>query len=188
MKITSAGVIEHGALVNGEGQVFTLSEIQTEARHVAEEGDAFFISSGFLTHSNAADATTAMMWFRNDSNTMDIHVGYLRTCNEVAGKWQMFSGVTALDNTPATITPANSNIGSTTTMDATIEASDTAGSAFTGGLAISQWIQNAGHSIQAFDGSLILGPQQSIGITFAPFATASANEACITMQAWQVAG
>lgn len=186
MSVTRDPSTHDGQKVNSEGQASVIAEVQTEARHVAQKGNVFLVASGFITHINTALTFTDLFWMKNTSTTKDIHIGYLRTCNEVAGRWQMYEGVTALDNTPTTIEADNMKLGSATPLDATLEAADSTAAAFTGGTVIAQWIQGVGHSIQPFEGSLILGPNQSIGLSFAPAATASTNEACITMQVWQV--
>lgn len=176
---------KQGQITNSGGQSFVLSESHTEARHEAEAGRAFIIGSGFIVHSDTADTFKAMLYIENTSDEKEIHLGYLRTCNEVPGKWQLHKGVTAISS-GSPVAPLNMNGGKKKSLTATVTAGGSA-SDFTGGTIYPQWIQGGpAHSIQPFDGSYIMGPGDTLGLSFAPFAAATSNEACITMQLWQV--
>ncbi len=174
-----------GQEITTSGQALVQSESHTEARFHSADGHTFMLASGFVTHINTADTYTAVMWFQNDSTTDSIYVGYMRSCNEVAGKWRLLKGVTAMSNS-ATITPRNMNIGSPKTLVATVEASNATTSAFTGGTLVGTWIQNGpGHSDPNWRGAYLLSPGASLGLEFAPFAAASSNEVCTTVEVWQ---
>ncbi len=174
---------EKGMGVNSEGQATVLAESRTEARHVAEEGNAFLIASDFGSSLTTNDFTN-IFYIKNESTTKNLHIGYLRTCNEAAGKWRLIDAPTALGTTA--ITAKNMLSGDTTVLVATIQSFSASGTTFTDGTVIGQWIQSTGHSIQNFDGSYILKPLESFGLEFAPFATQSAgeSEACVTLQTW----
>ncbi len=185
MSINRDPVTGIGQTVNSEGQASTLAEIQTEARHVSSEGNAFMIASGFAANPATGDDYTNLIYIKNDYTTNHIHIGYLRTCNEQAGKWRYIDAPTALGTTA--IAAKNMKRGNSTTLTATIQGFSAAGTTFTDGTTVDfpQWIQNVGHSIQSFDGALILGPGQSFGLDYAPFAS-TAGDVCVTMQAWIV--
>lgn len=171
------------ARITDEGQIYVITESHTEARHKAEEGKVFMIASGFAASPASADDFTNVLYVKNTSTTKDIHIGYLRTCNEVSGKWRILDAPTALGT--SALTASNSNRSNATPLVATVQAFSTAGTTFTDGTAIGQWIQGAGHSIQPFDGSYILGPNDSFGLEFAPF-NGTAGEMCVTLQCWQI--
>lgn len=185
MSVIKDGRTGRTLVINDEGQALTLSETQTEARHVAEDGNTFLLASDFAVTATVADDFTNIMYLKNESTTMDIHVGYLRSCNEVAGKWQMHFNPTALGT--SALTAQNTQLGNSTPLSSTIQTFSNAGTTFVDGTIFAQWIQGGpGHSIQPFDGSLILPPLTAIGFDFAPFGT-TAGDACVTMQVWQVA-
>ena len=169
--------------ITEDGQALTQSENHTEARHHSGEGEVFFLASGFATTATSADDYTNIFYLKNDSTTKSIHIGYLRTCNEVAGKWRLLDAPTALGTTA--ITAYNANRAKTQALDATSQSFSAAGTTFTDGTSIGQWVQNGpGHSVFPFDGSYILGPNSSLGLEFAPFGT-TAGDACVTVQCWQ---
>ncbi|MDH5426194.1 MAG: hypothetical protein OEY29_14490 [Gammaproteobacteria bacterium] len=176
-----------GQKTTSDGQSLVQSESLTEARYHAGKGEVFILSSGFATTPAAADDFTNILYLKNDSTTDDINLGYLRTCSEVAGKWQWVEAPTALGATA--ITAINMNRGSRKTLTATIQSYSAAGVTFTDGTRTDypQWIQGGpAHSLQPFEGSFIIGPGDSFGLEFAPF-SATAGEACISLQLWQSA-
>lgn len=182
--IKSAGTASNGMSVNSEGQASVISESLTEARHVSSEGNVYIISSGFAATATVADDATNLLYVKNTSNTLFLHLGYLRTCNEVGGFWQWIDNPTALGTTA--ITPVNMKRGSTKPLAASVETFSSAGTTFTVGdrTDYPQWIQGGpAHSIQPFEGSMILSPGQSFGLEFAPFGT-TAGVACVTLQVW----
>ena len=174
---------EKGANVNSEGRLETQSHNHTEARHHAGEGDVYLIGSGFGVGPATADDFTNILYVRNDSTTKEINIGILRTCNEVAGKWRLLKNPTALGT--SVITPVNSNLGSSKTLVATVQEFSVAGTTFTDGTVMGQWIHGVGHSLFPFQGSVILGPNDAIGLEYAPH-SATAGEACATIQCWQI--
>lgn len=174
-----------GQKITDEGQALTQSESHSEARHHTAKGVVFMLASGFVTHNDSADTFTGIMWFRNDSTEDQVFVGYMRSCNEVPGKWRLKRGVTELSSN-TTITAQNMNIGSPKTFEGTIEAGNAPTSVFTGGTVVGQWIQGGpAHSDPDWQGAFTLSPGASMGLEFAPFAAASNNEACVTVEVWQ---
>ncbi len=86
----------------------------------------------------------------------------------------------------ATVTPQNMNVGSPKILSATVESANATTSAFTGGTLVGTWIQNGpGHSDPNWHGAYLLSPGASLGLEFAPFAAASSNEVCATIEVWQ---
>lgn len=176
-----------GWRINNEGQASTLAETQTEARHLSEnEGVVYILSSGFAVSSNVANTFTNIFYIKNTSTTHNLYIGYLRTCNEIPGKWQYTDNPTALGTT--SVTAINMKRGADTPLVADVQSFSAAGTTFSDGTTADfpQWIQGGpGHSIQPFEGALILGANQAFGLSFAPFNT-TAGDVCITMQAWQI--
>jgi len=169
--------------ITSTGQANVLAEVHTEARHHSISGEVFIISSGFVTSSATGDTFAAILYFKNDSTTKSVNVGYFRTCNEVASKWRLTKNPTSISNSTA-VTPENINFNSAVTLDGTTEYGS-ATSTVTGGTVLGTWIQNGpGHSDPDFGGALILGPNDSFCLEMAPFASV-AGEVCTTIEVWQ---
>ncbi len=183
MTIIRDASTQKAAIVDSEGFLYSLSQVHTEARHNAGLGRSFLLSSGFVTCSATGDTFASIFYFKNSSTTKVIHFGYFRTCNEVPAKWRMIKNPTSISNSTA-ITPLNLNFESNVVLDATAEFGS-ATSTTTGGTEIATWIQpGPGHSDPDWAGGLILGPNDSIALEMAPFASV-AGEVCITNEVWQ---
>ncbi len=166
-----------------DGQALVQAEVHTEARHHSERGEAFIVRSGFVTSSATADVFVSLIFLKNDSTTKQLHIGYLRTCNEVAAKWKLIRNPTSISN-PTAVIPLNMNFTSAKTFDGTAQ-SGSATSTTTGGTEMGTWIQGGpGHSDPDWSGSFILGPNDSIALEMAPFASV-AGEICTTFEIWQ---
>lgn len=177
------GNTEQTLRINAEGQAYVLSEVHTEARHRSNDGDLYLGKSGYVTSSASADVFSVIYWLKNDSTTKDIHIGHLRTCNELTGRWRMIVDSTAVSSS-TTVVPLNMNRGKkSNVLDATAEYG-VAGATLTGGAEIATWINADGHSTEDFAGSIILGANDTIAFEYAPFA-ATANPVCVTMEIWQ---
>ena len=169
--------------ITSDKQAKVLAETHSEARFHSEKGEVFLVHSGFVVSSAVADTFASIIYIKNTSTTKDIHIGHLRTCNEVAAKWRMKVAATSISNSTAT-TANNMNSSSTITLDATIEYG-AANSTTTGGDEMSTWIQpGPGHSEPNLSGALILGPSSTLVLEMAPFASV-AGEVCINIECWQ---
>ncbi len=169
-------------IVNSKGQALVQAESHAEARQHSGLGDAYLIKTGFIASSATADQTTAMLYVKNTSTTKNIFLGHLRTCGELAFKWILKKGATAMSAETAVV-PVNMMLGSPKVLVATVNigAQD---ATVTGGTEIATWINSIGHSNPDLRGSLILLPNQAITLEVLPFANAS-GEACITIECWQ---
>lgn len=166
-----------------DGQALVQAEVHTEGRHHSERGETFIVRSGFITSSATADTFASIIYLKNTSTTKQVHIGYLRTCNEVAAKWKFIRNPTSISNSTAVI-PLNMNFTSAIMMDATTEVGS-ATSTTTGGSEMGTWIQGGpGHSDPNFSGSFIIGPNDSFALEMAPFASV-AGEVCTTFEVWQ---
>ena len=181
-------VIKNGAngdtlVINSEGQAEVHAEIQAQAAHHTLKGNTFMIKTGFIASSATADTTTAMLYIKNTSTTKNLYLGITRTCGEVALKWTMKTGATAM-STETAIVPQNTLVGSAVTMDATVNVG-AQNATVTGGTEFMTWINGAGHSDPDYKGAIVLQANQTLTLECAPFASVS-GEACISIEGWQV--
>lgn len=170
-----------GQSVNIEGQAITLSEVQTEARHVAEEGKLFLFASNIIPLTTTG-SFSAVFLIKNGSTSKDLHVGKLRTCGNVLCEWLMYHTITAgtLLTDEAAGLETNMLIGSTTPFNGDIYSGGDLKTVT--GILMASWINNAGHSQPDLDGALILPPLSSIAFAAKP---AAAGDVCLTIEAWQ---
>lgn len=173
-----------GQIINDEGQALVQSESHSEARHHSVKGDAYLIKTGFVASSATADTTSAMLYVKNTSTTKSIFFGHFRTCGELAFKWIMKTGATAM-SAENSVVPINMLVGSPKTMDAIVNVG-AQGATVTGGTEVATWINGVGHSNPDLRGGLILLPNQVITLEVLPFASVS-GEACVTIECWQIA-
>jgi len=173
------GVAAH---VNGEGKLQTTSVDVPHIMHHTEEGDTFMITTDFVTSSATADDSRSMFYLKNTSTTKRLFMGFLNTASEVSGKWIMVKNPTSISNSTA-IGSENAHFSDSTTVSVAAEKGG-ATSDTTGGTAIGHWIQGAAQPFVAnMKGSIVLGPNDSIAIEFAPFA-AAAGEVSVAMLVW----
>jgi len=170
------------AKIDSEGSLLTTAVERPIIMHNSMNGDTFLISSGFVTSSATADDSRAIMYVKNTSTTKRMFLGFMTVGSEVPGKFLISKNPTSISNSTA-LTPANLNFTDATTLDATAEVGG-ATSDTTGGTEIMHWMQG-GPSVFAshYRGSIILGPNDSIAVEFAPF-SAAAGEVSLDLLAW----
>jgi len=170
-------------------EVDTFGNLQTwgvnipEISHHTQHGHNFWIASDFVSLTTAA-GFSGVFYLKNTHATRIIAMGFLRTCNDQVCQWKTFTnptGGTLISGGTAT-TAYNANVSSGKTLSATV-LGGADGQTVTGGSQVGQWINNTGHSLQWFDGSVILGPGDSIAVTAKPAADATV---CVTAMCWQV--
>lgn len=171
--------------IDNEGRAVVSAHAQSSmAHHSIYDGDVFIIATDFLTFSAAAEG--AALYVKNTSPTKPVHVGAVRTCSDVMGniKWTMNHGATSHNTgtgTQTTATAENMNTQSNLALSADLYAG-TNGTTVTGGTQVTQWIDHGpGHSVQDFEGGMIIGPGDSMSILATPSAT---GDLCLQMIVW----
>ena len=158
----SAGVDIHNHLQ-------TAAVTRTEmSRASQEDGEAFIFATGAFTAYTSAAGEGAVLYIKNTSTTRLLHIHSLRTCATQQAKWIMYKGTTGGDivTTATAGTKENINLTSSATAEATVYRgadNDTQ----TGGTFLSQWINNAGHSLEEYQGAVILGQSDTLCLTVA---------------------
>lgn len=173
----------HFLEINKDGQALTQSEIHKEIKQHSTIGEAFVITSGFISVSATADQTSALLYIKNTSTTKSILINRVQPNSEVAAKWRLKVDPTGLSASTATAA-VNMNRSSSNTLDATVEygAQD---ATVTGGTVLADWIVPGGAADFSLEGALILGPNDSLAVEVIPFAAATGGEASVNVECWQ---
>lgn len=128
--------------------------------------DTYLIcTNGFIAISTT-DTETGILYIKNTSTTKHLHIASVRACGNVKQKWKVYKNPTAgsliTASTSATITNLVFSNDNTPDMNAYL-GSD--GSTLTGGKIADNFINNAGHSIEDYEGAMILERNDSMAIT-----------------------
>jgi hypothetical protein len=173
-------------------KVSTENRLETEAistpvvAHIAEEEkQAYLLSSDFISLTTTG-SFNALMYVKNTSSTLNLHIQTIRTCSSETGSIQL----RLLKNpTAGTIVSdannsdkLNSNFSSNNSFSGLSYAASGDGKTFTDGTNFTQFINRSpGHSIQEYDGSILLGPGDSIGLSAKPSASTTI---CVEIQTY----
>lgn len=146
--------------------------------------DTYLISSDFISLTTTA-SFNALMYIKNTLDK-DLYIQTIRTCSDGSGSVQirMVKNPTAgtiIDNANDA-DKLSSNLGSAKTFGGTAYAASGDAKTLTGGTNFTQFINRSpGHSIQDYEGAIIIPKGQSLGILGKP---SVATDICIEVQAW----
>lgn len=172
-----------GQVINDEGQAHTLSEIQTEARHVSGDGKVIIINSGPIT-TTASTTHKAVLFVKNTSTIDNLHFGLIKMSATVAGEWRWVKNPTSISNTGTAPSEENFNFASNSV--ATLSTSSgSATSDTTGG---TDFVDFTGAFFGDMTGSLILGAGDAIAFEFALESGTTQGKAFVTILVWTVSG
>lgn len=124
----------------------------------------------FATGAFVAPTTTAehaVFYLKNTSATLALLIETIRTCGSVNQQWILYKNDTGGD----IISDANAgveenlNFHSPNVADADVWTASAAGKTRSGGIWLSQWINDIGHSEIEFKGGLVLGRNDSLTLT-----------------------
>lgn len=140
---------------------------------------AYDFSTGAFISITSADTETGVFYLKNTEPSLNLFIHSMRTCANQIHKVLLYKnptgGTLITDATVATATNLNFNSSNTPTA---LYYKGAEGSTISGGAVMSQHIDNIGHSTGHFDDALILGPGDSIGLTFE---LAAAGDCCVRM-------
>lgn len=127
---------------------------------------AFIFANGGFPSITTLDTETPILYVKNFSTTEVLHIHSIRSCGTQVSRWRAhknITGGTILSNqTPGL--KNNLNISSATDCECTVYAGAD-GYTYTGGSMFEHWINDTGHSIEEFQGAIILGPEDSLTLT-----------------------
>lgn len=187
MKITDGTGSGNGAGVNSENRLEVQAVTQTRVADVSErDGEGFIIASDFISLTTTG-SFNGVLYLKN-TNTKDVLIQRIRVCSDASGSAQ----VRLIRNPTAgtLISDANladqlsSNAGSNKTFaDFGLAYSASGdGKTVTDGSNWSNFINRSpGHSVQNYDGALILPRGSSMAVTVKPSASTTL---CVEVQLW----
>lgn len=168
------------AQVSSSNRLLTSSATYTEVHNNAHlHGEVYYFSTGAFISLTTTGAPSGVFYLKNTSTTKSLIIDQIRTCGNQIQKVVIYSNPTGgtLISTANAGSAANSNLTSSNSAEATVYYGADA-LTVTGGTHLAQHINNIGHSTMDMQGTLILGRNDSIAITFE---VASAASVCVTV-------
>lgn len=150
-----------------KNRLFTSSEVAPEMAVRSEsDGDAYVFASGDFISITTTDTETGILHVKNTSATKNLHIYSIRSCADVINKWKVYKNSTG----GTLITDANAgsqnNLNITSNNEPESDCYKGADSkTVSGGTMLEHWINGVGHSTEVFDGSMILGRNDSVQLT-----------------------
>lgn len=179
---TGAGYI---AGVDSNNRLETFSIVESRAADISNRtGKSFLLASDFISLTTTA-SFNGIMYVKNNDD-LSLYINAIRTCSDASGSAQ----IRILSNPTAgtLISDANdsdklsSNLGSSETFGGLSYAATGDGKTVTDGDQLSQFINRSpGHSIQQYNGSLVLPKGSSMAIVAKP---SVATTLCVEIQCW----
>lgn len=154
--------------IASDGRMSTraVSETSLHANSV-EDAQVYSVgTSGFIA-INTLNTETGCLYIKNTSTSKRFMLHSVRTCGNQVQKVKMYKNPTTgtLISNAVAGHKVNLNFSSSNTPDLTVyKGADTY--TITDGTLIGQHINNVGHSIEATADALIIGPNDSLGLTF----------------------
>lgn len=130
------------------------------------EEDAFLICTNGFIPISTLDTETGILYVKNTSTTKHLHIQNVRACGNGVQKWKLYKNpTTGTLISGATNAPRiNLKFSNDNAPDATAYVGAD-GSTVTNGSLMDNFINNAGHSVEIFDGALILERNDTIALT-----------------------
>lgn len=182
-------IIEDGAgtgykvKVNEKNRAKVQASISTQLHDASIEDEvAYDFSSGDFVSITTTDTETGVFYLKNTSTTLKLIINSLRTCSDAVHKVKMYKNPTGGTLISAAVAGSSTNMNFTSSKvaDAIVYTGDE-GRTLTGGTVVTQHINNVGHSTDHFENALIIGPGESIALTFS---LASAGDCCVRITAY----
>lgn len=151
------------------------------------DGKAYIITSDFVALTTTA-SFTGMLYIKNTDTSRNLFIDKVRVCGTGTSMNAMqckffknpTTGTLISDENDGIVVPAN--LGSNETFPGLVYAASADAKTVTNGTQFSQFtIHLPGHTIQEYDGALIIPGGSSLAIAVQPSA---ATTACIEVQCW----
>lgn len=174
------------AKVNSRNKLLVRSTAEPIVAAVsAEQGLSYLLASDFISLTTTG-SFNALMYVKNTSTNKNLHIGKIRTCSSGSGFMQVrliaqpTSGTIVSDANSSDL--SNANLSSGNVFDGISYSASGDGKTITDGSNFAQFINmSPGHSVQDYEGSIVLGPSDSIGLTCKP---SVATIICIEIQCY----
>jgi hypothetical protein len=167
-------VIKDGTGGGNEAKIDDNNRLQTKSvsesslhDNAVTDAQVYYVSTNGFIDINTLNTETAILYFKNTSTTKQFVIDTVRTCGTQVQKVVMYqnpSTGTIIDNATAGQN-TNSNFSSSNSAAlTTYKGADTY--TFTDGTHLGQHVNNVGHSSEKTGDALIVGPNDSFGLTF----------------------
>jgi hypothetical protein len=174
------------ASVNENNKLNTFAISEPEIAEISERtGEAFIITSDFVALTTTG-SFSGIVYIKNTNTSKQLFIDKVRVCGTGSSMGSMQCVFYKNPTTGTLISDANdgivvaSNLGSTVTFTGTIYAASGDAKTVTDGTQFSQFtIHLPGHTIQEYDGALIIPGGSSMAIAVQP---SYATTACIEIQ------
>ena len=176
------------AKVNENKRVETFSITETRIADIsARVGESFILTSDFVSLTTTA-SFSGMMYIKNTNSEKTLFIDKIRVCGTGSSMGSLQAKMIKNPTTGTLISDANAgltvpaNLGSNETFTGLNYAASADGKTITNGTQFSQFtIHLPGHSIQEYQGALILPAGSAFAIEVKP---SFVTEVCIEVQCW----
>lgn len=174
--------------ITEDNRMETFSITETRMADISlKKGESFIVTSDFISLTTTA-SFSGMLYIKNTDASKNLFIDKVRVCGTGTSMNALQCKFFKNPTTGTLISDANdgivvaSNLGSNITFTGTVYAASADGKTVTNGTQFSQFtIHLPGHTIQEYDGALILPGGSSLAIAVQPGA---ATTACIEIQCW----
>jgi len=148
---------------NNRAQTFSITENVFTDVSVDKE-DAYSFATGHQAITTA-DTFFGMLYIKNTSSTKKFYVKTIRSCGSKENQWTLYRNPTAGTLISGATAASEGNMNFSSNKSAEMVAySGGEGITLTDGTAISQWINDIGHSTEDYDGAIVLGKNDSLAL------------------------
>lgn len=176
------------ASVDKNNRLETFSITESRLADVSlREGKSFILTSDFVSLTTTG-SFNGMMYIKNTDTSLNLFIDKVRVCGTGTSMNSMqvkfidtpTTGTLISDANPGNARPAN--LGSREVFPGTVYAASADGKTVTNGEHLSQFIVHTpGHSVQEYNGALILPGGSSMAIEVKP---GTATTVCLEIQCW----
>jgi len=185
MKIQDGKGTQYQAGVTLDGKLETFSTVINEMAIVSKDrGKSYILATDYISLSTTA-SFNALAYIKNNSDK-DLLIHSMRTCSDATGSMQIrllsnpTAGTIVSDANVGDQLPAN--VGSSEPFGGLFYSASGDGKTFTDGDNLSQFINKSpGHSVQDYEGSIVIPKGKSIGLQVKP---SVATTICCEIKCW----
>lgn len=185
---TGTGNGGYRATVNEQNRLETFSITESRLADISyREGDSFILTSDFVSLTTTG-SFNGIFYVKNTDPTKVILIDKIRICGTGSSMGSLKCKFFKNPTTGTLISDANlgmavaANLGSTKDFVGTVYSASGDGKTITNGEQMSQFtIHLPGHTIQEYNGALLLTGGTALGIAVQP---SYATEACLEVQCW----
>ena len=154
------------AEVTSDNKLATFSVSRAEIEDVSlNDGEAYVFATSNHIDVPIANTLYGIFYVENTSETKKLYIDSIRSCGTAVQKWNIYKNPTTstvIDDQTAGVS-TNMNFSSANTADVNVYQGT--GTSFTGGTLVENWVNDVGHSLEHYNGAVILGKNDSLGMS-----------------------